>query len=171
MAITLQAKLSGLRTYLPAAEDRLEHYRENYQNNHHRIYSLAFRMTNNELLAEEVVGNVFRRAFSLVTSPSAEVLDRALVRELREQAPVGVLTLECTPAQAVAGVRKNVKRVHLECAVVELPATERLIFLMHDVEGYEHGRISRTIGITEDESRRGLHQARLRIRELLANMV
>lgn len=169
MAITLEAKLSGLRTYLPAA-DRLEQYRENYQNNQHRIYSLAFRMTNNELLAEEVVGNVFRRAFSLVTSPNAEVLDRALVRELREHAPIGLLTMECSVANEVSTVRKNVKRVHLECAVVQLPATERLMFLMHDVEGYDHARIGRTIGVTEDESRHGLHQARLRIRELLATM-
>jgi RNA polymerase sigma-70 factor (ECF subfamily) len=170
MAITLQAKLSGLRTYVPAAEDRLEQYRENFQNNYYRIYSLAFRMTNNELLAEEAVGNVFRRAFSLVASPSGEVLDRALVRELREQAPIGPLTLECAPAAEVSGIRQNVKRVHLEAAVVELPATERLIFLMHDVEGYDHVRIGRTIGITADESRRGLHQARLRLRELLATM-
>lgn len=171
MAITLQAKVDGLSTYIRTAEDRLEQYRENFENNYHRIYSLAFRMTNNELLAEEAVGNVFRRAFSLVASPSAEVLDRALVRELREQAPIGPLTLECAPAAEVAGIRKNVKRVHLEAAVVELPTTERLIFLMHDVEGYDHARIGRTIGVTGDESRRGLHQARLRLRELLANMI
>src|SRR5687768_14271528 len=124
MAITLQAKLGGLGTYVSTAEDRLEQYRENYQNNYHRIYSLAFRMTNNELLAEEVVGNVFRRAFSLVTSPSAEVLDRVLVRELREQAPIGLMSLECSVAKEVASVRKNVKRVHLEYAMVQLPATE-----------------------------------------------
>ena len=39
---------------------------------------------------------------------------------------------------------------------------------MHDAENYDHARIARTLGLTEDESRRGLHQARLRMRELLA---
>jgi RNA polymerase sigma-70 factor (ECF subfamily) len=60
--------------------------------------------------------------------------------------------------------------VHLEEAVSQLPATERVIFLMHDVEGYDHARISRTIGLSVEESRVGLHQARLRLRELLAKM-
>jgi len=58
----------------------------------------------------------------------------------------------------------------LENAVAQLPATERLIFLMHDVEGYDHARISRTIGVSEIESGYGLHQARLKMRELLAKM-
>jgi RNA polymerase sigma-70 factor, ECF subfamily len=170
MATTLQAKLGGLSTYIPAAEERLEQYREIYQKNYHRIYSLAFRMTDNELVAEELVGSVFCRAFSLVASPGAEVLDRALIRELREQMPIGPLTLECSTVGEVANVRANVKRVHLEQAIVQLPATERIIFLMHDVEGYDYVRIGRTTGLAAEESRRGLHQARLRIRELLATM-
>ena len=170
MATTLSARLAGLGTYVPAAEDRLERYQEIYRTNYHRIYSFAFRMTDNELTAEDVVGNVFRRAFSLVASPREEVLDRALVHELREQIVIGPLTLECSPATEVAGVRRNTKRVHLENAVAQLPATERLIFLMHDVEGYDHVRISRTIGVSEIESSYGLHQARLKMRELLAKM-
>jgi RNA polymerase sigma-70 factor, ECF subfamily len=53
---------------------------------------------------------------------------------------------------------------------VQLPVTERLIFLLHDVESYEHSRIAKLIGISESESVYGLHQARLRMRELLAAM-
>jgi DNA-directed RNA polymerase specialized sigma24 family protein len=58
----------------------------------------------------------------------------------------------------------------LERAVVQLPATERLVFLLHDVERYEHARISRLLGLNEQESALALHQARLRLRELLAAM-
>jgi len=65
-------------------------------------------------------------------------------------------------------VRSNTLRVDLEAAVIQLPATEKLIFLMHDVERYDHDRVARLLGITERESRLGLHQARLRVRELLA---
>jgi RNA polymerase sigma-70 factor (ECF subfamily) len=90
---------------------------------------------------------------------------------LREQFPIGALSLDCVPANRIAEVRRNLKRVHLEQAVAELPATERLIFLMHDVEGYDHTRISGTIGLSAEESRRGLHQSRLKVRELLATMV
>jgi RNA polymerase sigma-70 factor (ECF subfamily) len=82
--------------------------------------------------------------------------------------PIGCMTLECDPAAKIEQVRTNTRRADLERAVVQLPSTERLVFLMHDVEGYEHPRIARTLGITEEESRYGLFQARLKIRELLA---
>jgi RNA polymerase sigma-70 factor (ECF subfamily) len=55
--------------------------------------------------------------------------------------------------------------------VVQLPPTERLVFLLHDVEGYEHARIARMLGLSENESRYGLHQARLRLRQLLARLI
>ena len=55
-------------------------------------------------------------------------------------------------------------------AVVQVPPTERLIFLMHDVEGYDHARIARLLGVNEAESQTGLHQARIRIRQLVADM-
>jgi DNA-directed RNA polymerase specialized sigma24 family protein len=42
------------------------------------------------------------------------------------------------------------------------------MFLLHDVEGYEHSRVARLMGVSEEESRLGTHQARLRVRELLA---
>jgi DNA-directed RNA polymerase specialized sigma24 family protein len=42
-----------------------------------------------------------------------------------------------------------------------------MIFCMHDGDAYDHARIARTLDITEAESRDGLHQARLRIRELV----
>ena len=80
------------------------------------------------------------------------------------------MTLRAGVAAEVVHLSRNVKRIHLERAVVQLPATEKLIFLMHDVEGYEHDRISRLLGISEEESRYGLHQARIQIRNLIATM-
>jgi len=52
---------------------------------------------------------------------------------------------------------------------VKLPPTERLIYLLHDGEGYGHERIAFTLGISEEGSRFGLHQARLGLRTLLAS--
>lgn len=158
-------------TCLPAAaEARAESYHRVYEENRRRLYALAFWMTDNEMEAEELMAHTFCRAFAGSASPSGESLDRAFLTELRERMPVGTLSLECAPATEVKNVRRNTLRVHLERAVVQVPATERLIFLMHDVEGYEHARIARTLGLSEDESRQGLHQARLRLRQLLAGM-
>lgn len=172
MADTVQqAKITGLAAILPVtAEVRRETCRRAWEQNRHRIYALAFWMTDNELTAEELVRHAFLRAFAASLEPSPDSIDRALIAELRELLPLGILTLDVKPCAAAHNVRKNTLRVELECALVQLPPTERLIFLLHDVEGYEHARIARHVGIREDESQYGLHQARLRIRELLAAM-
>ncbi|MGB8889391.1 MAG: sigma-70 family RNA polymerase sigma factor [Candidatus Korobacteraceae bacterium] len=170
MNLSIQdAKMTGLAAYMPAVlQLTVESPSEIYEQNRHRVYSLAFWMTDNELAAEELMTHTFCRAFGSASAPSAEEIDRALIAELREYAPLGTLTLNCLPSQKVLSVRHNTLRVDLERAVVQLPATEKMIFLMHDVEGYDHARIASLLSITEDGSRHGLHQARLRMRELLA---
>lgn len=169
MASTIQElKLAALAGSLPA--ERIENYQEIYENNRHRVYALAFWMTDNELTADDLMGHVFRRAFAHSAQPSPEVIDRALLAELREIAPIGVITLAAKAAGQVLNVRRNILRTHLERAVVQVPATERLVFLLHDVEGYGHDRIARLLGINQAESQTGLHQARIRIRELVAAM-
>lgn len=171
MANSIQAKITGFAAFArTSATGSLEPYQELYENNRHRVYSLAFWMTDNELAAEEICRCTFARVFALRGTPSEEMIDRMLLAEVRELGPIGPLTLECGVSTEIEAIRHNVKRVHLERAVVQLPSTERLIFVMHDGEGYSHERIARTIGITERESQNGLHQARLRIRELVSEM-
>ena len=169
MAVRIQeVKLAGFPACVSRTETRVEASQKVFEKNRHRVYSLAFRMTDNELVAEELMVNVFCRAFALSSHPEAENVDRALVAELRELMPLGSLSLQCDPCSKVGAFRRNTKRVDLERAVVQLPATERLVFLLHDVESYDHARIGRLLGLSEQESAYGLHQARLRIRELLA---
>lgn len=171
-SIFQDAKLTALSAYLPSlAIDTLEAYRQVYEVNRHRVYALAFWMTDNELAAEELMGDVFRRVFSRSVSNDPETVDRALVAELRNYMAIGPLTLDCGVSTDAPGVRRSAMRIHLERAVVQLPATERLVFLLHDVEGCDHARIARTLDIVEQESRGALHQARLKVRELLAEMV
>lgn len=170
MAASIQpAKLSGFASSISWPEVRVRTYQEAFEENRHRVYSLAFRMTDNEPVAEELMINSFCRVFALSPNPDAESIDRALVAELRELMPLGALILECSPCSEVVGLRRNTKRVELELAVVQLPPTERMIFLLHDVERYDHARISRILGLSEQESAYGLHQARLRLRELLTS--
>ncbi len=142
-----------------------------YEANRHRVYSFAFWMTDSEPMAEHVSERTFLRAFSLSDRPGDEIIDRALLRELQNEASVtmGPLELECATVYEMSGVRRNTKRVELERAIIQLPHTERMIFCMHDGDAYDHARIARTLGITENDSRQGLHQARLRIRELVSS--
>jgi DNA-directed RNA polymerase specialized sigma24 family protein len=169
MASTLQSAINSLAAYIPLLESRQAQYSKIYEENSDRIYSLSFWMTDNELTAEKLSSCTFLRAFSRSHEPVREQIDRAFITELRELVPVGELTLNCD-AQPCESIRGNIKRIHLERAVVQLPATEKLIFLMHDVENYKHDRIARLLGITEEDSRMGLHQARMQIRQLIASM-
>jgi RNA polymerase sigma-70 factor, ECF subfamily len=162
--------MSNLGILVPAVESRTTEYSKIYNENCHRIYSLAFWMTDNELTAEQLAANVFLRAFAFNTNPKTEQIDQALLAEVRELTPVGTLTLNCSVSTETNSIRGNVKRVHLERALVQLPATEKLIFLLHDVEGYDHQRIARLLGMEEKESQFGLHQARLRVRELVSQV-
>lgn len=159
----------GFAQYLPTLlQSKVDRYREIYEQNRHRVYSLSFLMTDNELVAEELMIQTFSRAFAASHEPSDEEIDHALIAELREYVDFRALSLQCNASERVLSVRRNTRRVDLERAVVELPATEKMILLMHDVERYDHAHIAKLLGISGDDSCQGLHQARLRIRELLA---
>lgn len=155
---------------LAGVENRTANYDAIYGEHCHRIYSLAFWMTDNELTAEQLSTNTFLRAFAASSEPKAEQIDQALLAEIRELTTIGTLTLNSSASLETRSVSGNVKRVHLERAVVELPTTEKMIFLLHDVEGYSHEKIARLLGLDVKESQFGLHQARLQMRELISRM-
>lgn len=165
-----EVKMNGFAQYTPALLEpsKLDRCSTVYERNRHRVYSLAFWMTDHELAAEELMTQVFCRAFKARMEPTADDVDRALISVLREYMPLGSLSLNCVPCDRVMSVRTNTLRVDLERAVVQLPNTEKMIFLMHDVERYDHTRIASLLGISVQSSMEGLHQARLRMRELLA---
>ena len=170
MATTCES-LSGFTTYFPTADvSELENCQTAYNQNKHRIYSVSFWMTDNELAAEELMQRTFARAFTCGLPLCAKVIDDALMVELREVFYLGELTLRGEVSRVVRSVRRNTRRVDLERAVVQLPPTEKLIFLFHDVEGYDWQWVAQSLDLTIPECQRGLHEARLRIRQLLAKM-
>lgn len=141
-----------------------------YEANRHRIYSLSFWMTGNELEAEELMERTFVAALLGKLPLDGETIDRCLVCELRAMMELGKFTLQCETSTKILNVRRNTRRVDLEQAVIGLPATEKIIFLLHDVEGNDCGQVARVLALNEWQCREGLHQARLRIREVLAAM-
>jgi len=60
-----------------------------------------------------------------------------------------------------------VDRVNLERSVEKLPPGYRTVFLLHDVQGYEHNEIADIMGCSVGNSKSQLHKARTRLRELL----
>jgi len=61
----------------------------------------------------------------------------------------------------------SVDRINLDRAVAELPPGYRAVFILHDVEGYEHNEIAQIMNYSIGNSKSQLHKARLKLREWL----
>ena len=65
-----EARMFGFATYMPAVLPRsVDSYNETYEQNRHRVYALAFWMTDNELDAAELMTHTFCRAFAKARYP------------------------------------------------------------------------------------------------------
>lgn len=146
--------------------------RDVYDSHRHRVFALGFYMTGNELEAEEILTGTFVQAFRTEAVPQAEHVDAALIEELRQRFPLGEnepaasVTRGLVPTEDLSG--QNVRRTDLEEAIQTLPATERLLFLLRDVEGYSPAAISQLLQMPESKVHRSLFSARIRLRQTLA---
>lgn len=70
--------------------------------------------------------------------------------------------IETAPAASRPGTA-----IDLERAIRGLPPRARMVFVLHDVEGYRHGEIAELTGIAEGTSKAQLHRARRLLREAL----
>jgi RNA polymerase sigma-70 factor (ECF subfamily) len=61
----------------------------------------------------------------------------------------------------------SIDRLQLQRAVNDLPPGYRTIFVLHDVEGYEHNEIAQIVGCSIGNSKSQLHKARMKLRDLL----
>lgn len=59
----------------------------------------------------------------------------------------------------------------IDQAAARLPPRARMVFLLHDVEGYTHEDIATELGITVGASKSQLFKARAKLRRLLAHYV
>jgi RNA polymerase sigma-70 factor, ECF subfamily len=60
-----------------------------------------------------------------------------------------------------------VDRMRLSGAIEQLPDGYKEMFLLHDVEGYEHHEIAEILGCSAGNSKSQLYKARVRLRKLL----
>src|ERR1700756_2205889 len=88
------------------------------------------------------------------------------------------LVPEPTDSQASDGAKKKIgatdetlavaiDRIVLERSVERLPPGYRVVFMLHDVEGYEHKEIAKMMRCSVGNSKSQLHKARLKLRSHL----
>ena len=154
-----------------------------YQRHHRRVYSLCLRMTQNPPEAEDLTQEVFIQLFRKLGSFRGESafttwLHRLTVNQVlmyfRKRSVRDEKTTEDgeTPDQIVAGTENPmmmpiVDRLALDKAIAQLPPGYRTVFILHDVEGYEHEEVGRIMQISTGTSKSQLHKARMKLRILL----
>jgi RNA polymerase sigma-70 factor (ECF subfamily) len=72
------------------------------------------------------------------------------------------------PAASVGPVLGAIDRMDLERAIAALPPGARVVFVLHDIEGFDHREIGDLVGVSDGTSKSQLHRARMRLREMLA---
>jgi RNA polymerase sigma-70 factor, ECF subfamily len=60
-----------------------------------------------------------------------------------------------------------IDRLDLDRALSTLPPGSRSVFVLHDVEGFEHREIAGLLGISDGTSKSQLHKARMKLRSAL----
>jgi RNA polymerase sigma-70 factor, ECF subfamily len=152
-----------------------------------RIYSLCLRMVGNIAEAEDLTQEAFlqlHRKIATFRGDSAfstwlhRLAINVVLMQLRKKG-LSLISLdeamEPTPEDGPSRsfgapdltLTGAIDRLALERAVAELPAGYRLIFILHDVEGFEHNEIASMLDCSIGNSKSQLHKARLKLRDAL----
>ncbi len=160
-----------------------EAFEQIYRRHFRRVYALTLRMLGDPTLAEDLTQDVFVNLYNKVGSFRGESqfttwLHRMTVNQVlmffRKASTRSELTTPEgeTPIQIVRGTEDPnrmpvVDRIAMENAIKQLPLGYRTVFVLHDIEGYEHYEIAGMLGIAEGTSKSQLHKARLKLRQLI----
>src|SRR5262245_26219525 len=158
-----------------------------YKQHYRRVYSLCLRMTANVADAEDLAHDVFLqvqrklasfRGESAFTTWLHRITVNQVLMHFRKRSVRSELTTETgeMPEKTEPFIEKKqaapiVDHIALANAIEKLPRGYRTVFLLHDVEGYEHEEIAKRLGISAGTSKSQLHKARMRLRSLLNKRV
>jgi RNA polymerase sigma-70 factor (ECF subfamily) len=157
-----------------------------YDKHKRRVYSLCLRMTANTAEAEDLTQEAFLQLYRKIATFRGEsafstwlhrLSVNVVLMHLRKKSLPVVSLEETTQGEddtpkkdfgaedlALAG---SIDRLQLQRAVDDLPPGYRTIFVLHDVEGYEHNEIATIVGCSIGNSKSQLHKARMKLRDLL----
>jgi RNA polymerase sigma-70 factor (ECF subfamily) len=159
-----------------------------YRLHSRRVYALCLRMVGNPAEAEDLTQDAFLQLFRKIATFRGESafstwlhrlsVNVVLMKLRKKTLPETSLEESTDPEDEVNGPRReiggpdllltgSIDRVHLERAIEQLPPGYRQVFVLHDVQGYEHNEIAGLMECSIGNSKSQLHKARMRLRELL----
>jgi len=154
-----------------------------------RVYSLCLRMVSNPAQAEDLAQEAFLQLFRKIGTFRGEsafstwlhrMTVNVVLMQLRKKG-LPVVSLEETLEAEDEAPRKefgtkdlkltgSIDRLQLQRAIDRLPPGYRTVFVLHDVEGFEHNEIAQIVGCSIGNSKSQLHKARLKLRDYLKFM-
>jgi RNA polymerase sigma-70 factor (ECF subfamily) len=181
-----QSKLSEAEAIERAKQGDAAAFEALYNLHKRRVYSLCLRMTANTAAAEDLTQEAFLQLFRKIGTFRGEsafstwlhrMAVNVVLMQLRKKGlPIvpleeNIETEEETPRKELGAddprLAGSIDRLQLQRSIASLPPGYRMIFLLHDVEGYEHNEIAEMVGCSIGNSKSQLHKARMKLREIL----
>ncbi len=149
-------------------------FRRLYEENVGRVHALARRMVGFEH-AHELTQDVFVRAWQKLHTFRGDARFSTWLHRLAVNLILSRRAAFATERARFLGDAEVLDRIEsrpagrehaidFEGAIGRLPAGARMIFVLHDVEGYRHEEIAALLGVTTGTTKAQLHRARLLLR-------
>lgn len=157
----------------------LSAFEELYRTHKGRVYALALRLAKDPTRAEDLTQEAFVRAWQKLSSFRGRssfstwlhrvavnvVLGKLRGDKRRSDKTAQLSEIEYRLADSKQG--RSTLEMDLETEIRRLPARARIVFVLHDIEGYRHAEIGELVGIAEGTSKAHLHRARRLLRKAL----
>jgi len=148
-----------------------------------RVYALCLRMTADTAEAEDLTQEAFLQLFRKIATFRGEsafstwlhrLVVNVVLMHLRKKGLQQVSLDEVDSSQEEPVKRDygdedrrlmaSVDRINLTRAIGQLPPGYRAVFILHDIEGYEHNEIAQIMNCSIGNSKSQLHKARMKLR-------
>jgi RNA polymerase sigma-70 factor (ECF subfamily) len=191
-ALTVNKNNTALKFSEKEAIDRAQRgdaksFEDLYHLHKRRVYSLCLRMTSNAAEAEDLAQEAFLQLYRKIATFRGEsafstwlhrLTVNVVLMHLRKKGLHEISLDEAlepahedSPRNEIGEqdsvLEGSIERVHLERAIEGLPPGYRVIFTLHDIEGYEHHEIAEMMDCSVGNSKSQLHKARMKLRDLL----
>lgn len=154
-------------------------FEELYRLHVSKIYGICLRMCANPAKAEDLTQEAFVRAWQKLGSFRRQSSFLTWLHRLTVNLVLGnmrstgrwesqLTAIDSLPERGDGGAgAKPELAVDLERAISQLPPQARMVFILHDIEGYKHREIASLCGLAVGTSKAHLHRARTQLREVL----
>jgi len=153
-----------------------------------RIYNICYRFAGSGDDAEDLTQEAFLQLFRKIATFRGEsafstwlhrLAVNVVLMKLRKKSGKETSLEQVTEPDEESGTPRrdfgapdlmltgSIDRVNLQRAVEQLPPGYKSVFVLHDVQGYEHNEIAEMMGCSIGNSKSQLHKARMRLRDLL----